>query len=54
MTVVVALVILVGMSLPVPRMYVPTCIQPVIHVRRGMSAPVGMDLLPSLKTRQPD
>ena len=54
MTMVVAVVVLVGMPLPVPRVHVPTRIQPVIHVRRGMRAPVGMGFFPSMKTRQPD
>lgn len=54
MTMVVAVVILVGMSRAMPRMRVPVCIQTIIHVHGGMRAPVGVALFPLMETHQPD
>ena len=54
MITVVAVAILVDLPLPVPRMHVAVRIQTIIHVRRGMCAPIGMALFPFMETYQPD
>lgn len=54
MITVVAVVVLVGMPLPMPGVHVPPGIQTVIYIDRGMRAPVSMALFPSMETRQPD
>lgn len=50
----VAMIILGGMLVPVPRMHVPMSIQTVTLIDNDMRAPVGMGSGPFMEPRQPD